>query len=138
MLGCRIFPARLREKDAHKGGIMDEREMAAGLLEIIDQTAYKNSVRKVRKVHVALGARRHVDQALLQEDFAHAARNTVAEGAELKIEILPLRRHCQSCGETFEGEIRDLPCPKCGHPHTEPVSGEEARIVDMEVDPVGV
>ncbi len=117
---------------------MDEREMAAGLLEIIDQAAYKNSVRKVRKVHVALGGCRHVDQELLKQDFASAARNTVAEGAELEIQVLAVRRHCQSCGDTFEGELNDVPCPKCGHPHTEPVSGEEARVVDMEVDPVGV
>jgi hydrogenase nickel incorporation protein HypA/HybF len=117
---------------------MDEHEMATGLLEIIDQTAYKNSVRKVRKVHVAIGGRRHLDQQRFKEDFAHAARNTVAEGAELEIQVLPVRRHCQSCGDTFEGEVRDLPCPKCGHPHTEPVSGEEARVVDMEVDPVEV
>jgi len=117
---------------------MDEHEITTGLLEIIDQAAYKNSVRKVRKVHVALGGCRHVDQAVLKEDFAHAARNTVAEGAELDIQVLPVRRHCQSCGDTFEADVHDLPCPKCGHPHTEPVSGEEARVVDMEVDPVGV
>ena len=117
---------------------MDEHEVASGLLEIIDQAAYKNSVRKVRKVHVAIGGRRGLDQARLKADFANSARNTVAEGAELDIEILPVRRHCQNCGDTFNGDVHDLPCPKCGHPHTEPISGEEAKVVDMEVDPVGV
>ncbi len=117
---------------------MDEHEVATGLLEIIDQAAYKNSVRKVRKVHVAIGGRRHIDQARLKADFAHAARNTVAEGAELEIQVLPVRRHCQSCGASFDGDVRDLPCPKCQHPHTEPISGEEAKVVDMEVELVEV
>ena len=117
---------------------MDEHEITTGLMEIIDQTAYRNSVKRVRKVHVELGGCRIFDPKQLQTDFAHAARNTVAEGAELEIKVLPVRRHCQSCGDTFDGDAHDLPCPHCGHPHTCPVTGEEARVVDMEVELVEV
>ncbi len=113
---------------------MDEHEITTGLLQIIDQTAYRNSVRRVRKVHVALGGRRILDAERLKDDFHRAARNTVADGAELEIQVLPVQRHCQACGATFSADAHDLPCPECGHPHTEPVSGEEARVVDMEVE----
>lgn len=113
---------------------MDEHELTTGLMEIIDQTAYRNAVKRVRKVHVELGGCLAVDQERLKLDFEHATRNTVAEGAELDIQVLPVRRHCQSCGDTFDAGSHDLPCPHCGHPHTFAVTGEEARVVDMEVE----
>jgi Zn finger protein HypA/HybF involved in hydrogenase expression len=48
--------------------------------------------------------------------------------------VLPVRHHCQGCGNNFEASSSEHPCPQCGHPHTEMIGGEELRLLDMEVD----
>lgn len=113
---------------------MTERELANHVLEAVDRIAFTNAVHRVSRVRIAVGGRRHFDFELLDHTFADAARGTVADGATLLVKLLPVTRHCQRCGETFEGSARDLGCRLCGHPHTEPVNGEEVKLLDIEAD----
>lgn len=115
---------------------MEAHEIVSVVLELVDDEAYSHAARRVSRVHLALGGRRAIDLEQLKRDFERSARGTVAEGAELCIEVLPVHRHCQGCGKTFLAEGHDQPCPACGHPHTEPLDGEEARLVDIVVDDV--
>jgi hydrogenase nickel incorporation protein HypA/HybF len=66
--------------------------------------------------------------------FEAVAHGTVAEGAALKVNVLPVRHHCQNCGADFDGSAKDLPCPECEHPHTELMGGEEIRVLEVQVD----
>ncbi|HZR32709.1 MAG TPA: hydrogenase maturation nickel metallochaperone HypA [Terriglobales bacterium] len=113
---------------------MDERELANHVLELVDQAAYRQSVGKVLGVHLAIGGRRVIDLERLSSVFDTVARGTVAEGAALNVKILPVRHHCRNCGADFEGTASDLPCPECGHPVTEPIGGEEIRVLEIQVD----
>ncbi|MBV8207312.1 MAG: hydrogenase maturation nickel metallochaperone HypA [Acidobacteria bacterium] len=113
---------------------MIEHEMVTGLLEIIDHAAYRHSVSRVRTIEIELGGCRHLDADQLKQQFTIAARNTVADGAELHIHVLPVRRRCHACGTNFEADEHDRTCPHCRHPHTEALTGEEARVVAMEVE----
>ena len=113
---------------------MDERELASHVLEIVDQTAYRMAARRVVAVHIAVGGRRPFDLECLRRSFGDAARGTVAEGAQLLVEILPVGHHCQNCGNNFQAEGAEMPCPACGHPRTEMVGGEELRLLDLDID----
>ena len=127
---------------------MVERELAARIVEMVDEAAYRRAVQRVVRVHVELGGRHVLDLEDLQHNFQQAAHATVAEGAELCVRVLPVHRHCRGCGGNFEaarnlrptgantGEAGapDIPCPTCGHPHTEALDGEETRLVDMEIE----
>jgi hydrogenase nickel incorporation protein HypA/HybF len=113
---------------------MDERELAHHVFEILDQAAHRNAVHHVMSVHLALGGRRKVDPDRLRERFDDVARGTVAEGARLKIDVLPVRRRCHNCGAEFDGSDAAVPCPACAHPVTEALDGEQMRVLDIEVD----
>lgn len=113
---------------------MDERELANHVLEIVDNTAYRIAARRVVAVRVAVGGRRPVDLECLRRIFGDAARGTVAEGAQLLVEILPVEHHCQNCGNNFQAEGAERPCPACGHPRTEMVGGEELRLLNLDID----
>lgn len=113
---------------------MDERELANHVLEIVDQTAYRMSARRILAVHLAVGGRRVFNLERLRVTFRKCALGTVAEGAALFVKVLPVRHHCQGCGNNFEASSGEHPCPECGHPHTEMIGGEELRLLDMEVD----
>lgn len=113
---------------------MTERELANHVLEAIDRVAYRNAAHHVSRVRIAVGGRRHFDFELLDHTFADVARGTVADGATLMVKLLPVTRHCLGCGATFDGSARDLGCSRCGHPHTEAMSGEEVTVLDIEVE----
>ncbi len=115
---------------------MDEHELASQVLAAVDDAAYRNSATRISTVHLAVGGRRVLDIDRLQAVFATAARGTVAEGALLSVKILPVRHHCQNCGNNFEASGAERPCPDCGHPHTEMIGGEELRLLDMELTDV--
>ena len=116
------------------GHIMDERELANTVVEIVDRAAYRNGVHNVARVHIAIGGLRVFDLQTLDAAFQTVARGTVAEGARLEVRVLPVTRRCHNCGTNFEAAANDCECPHCGHPHTDPISGEEVRVLDMEVE----
>ena len=113
---------------------MTERELANQVLAAVDHAAYHHSVHHVRRVRIAVGARRHFDFELLDHSFADAARGTVADGAKLLIKLLPVIRHCHGCNRDFEGSANDLGCRYCRHPHTEMLTGEEVKLLAIEVE----
>ena len=113
---------------------MDERELANTVVEIVDRAAYRNGVHHVARVHIAIGGRRVFDLQTLDAAFQTVARGTVAEGARLEVRVLPVTRRCHNCGTNFEAAADDCECPHCGHCHTDPITGEEVRVLDMEVE----
>jgi hydrogenase nickel incorporation protein HypA/HybF len=113
---------------------MDERELAHHILAVVDQTAYRISAHRILGVHLEVGGRRTFDLDRLCTTFSDVAQGTVAEGAQLFVKVLPLTHHCRSCGHNFQASKQDCPCPECDQPHTEPVGGEELRILDLEID----
>lgn len=113
---------------------MDERELANRVVEIIDQAAYRNSVPRILSVRLAIGGRRALDLDRLRATFGDVSRGTVAQGASLLIERLPVRRRCRNCALEFEGMAEEAACPRCDHPYSDPVSGEEVRLLEIEVD----
>ena len=113
---------------------MDERELTNYLLAIVDQTAYRLAARRILGVHLAIGGRRKFDYQALQITFHDAARGTVAEDAQLFVNVLPVRHHCQNCGHDFDATCSECACPECGHPHTKMIGGEEVRLLDLDLD----
>lgn len=113
---------------------MDERELANRVVEIVDRAAYSNAVLHVACVHIAIGGRRAFDLQVLDAAFGTAARGTVAEGARLEVRVLPVTRRCHNCATNFEATASDCECPQCGHPRTDPISGEEVRVLDIQVE----
>ncbi len=115
---------------------MDEREIANHVLAVVDQAAYQNAASRIVGVHLEIGGRRVVDPDRLRAAFADAARGTVAEGARLVVNVLPVRHHCRNCGHDFHASSAESACPECSHPHTEMIGGEELRLLRMELDDV--
>ncbi len=113
---------------------MDEREVANHVFEIVDREAYRAAAQRVLAVSVAIGGEYPLNPEQLQQSFGTITRGTVAEGARLLVDVLPVKRHCRNCGADFESREPDPPCPTCSHPKTEPTSGHEVKVLNIQVE----
>ncbi|BBM88252.1 hydrogenase maturation nickel metallochaperone HypA [Candidatus Uabimicrobium amorphum] len=67
---------------------MHEYSLLADLMRKIQNIAQEQQADKVTLVKVKLGALAHISADHFREHFEHSSNNTVAEGAELEIEVL--------------------------------------------------
>ncbi len=64
--------------------------------------------------------------------FNLISENTIAAGAEIEIESLPVIARCSDCGTLFEVENLMFICPRCQAPALELVSGRELTLLNIE------
>ena len=75
---------------------MHEASLAMDLLRRVREVAEAQGVSKVVVVRLRVGPLLHVSGKHLREHFALASRGTVAEGAELVMEVVGAKEpHCQ-------------------------------------------
>lgn len=67
---------------------MHEASLMNNLMRKIDAVAHEQNASKVVGISVRLGALSHMSASHFREHFAVASQGTLAEGAELKIEVL--------------------------------------------------
>lgn len=89
--------------------------------------------RKVRRVVLEIGALACVVPEALRFGFEACTPGTLAEGAELAIQPRPGRGRCRTCGAEIPLETPATLCV-CGSASIEWLSGQELRIIEMEVD----
>jgi hydrogenase nickel incorporation protein HypA/HybF len=84
------------------------------------------------QVRLRIGKLSTVVPEALSFSFEVIAQGSLAEGAELATEVVPVTAHCKDCGVDFEMESHFFLCPQCGRAVLALVSGKELEIVDIE------
>jgi hydrogenase nickel incorporation protein HypA/HybF len=112
---------------------MHELSLMAGLLRQIEEAALASGAGRVTAVSLKVGELAGVEPALLSGAFDLLAPGTVAEGASLDIEHVPLTAECESCGP-FRVERFRFRCPSCGGAGTRVVAGEDVILESLVVE----
>ncbi|MBD3293641.1 MAG: hydrogenase maturation nickel metallochaperone HypA [Armatimonadia bacterium] len=107
------------------------------------QAAQEQDAERVERVQIALGAMTMIDPEQLEFWLEQVFRGTVAEGAQVQIEQLPLRVRCEACDHEGEVEVPDDPiyhlmpyvpeCPACGSDRLEVLGGDACVVRGMRV-----
>jgi hydrogenase nickel incorporation protein HypA/HybF len=113
---------------------MHELSICQALLTQVETLATQHHAVQVSRVTVRLGPLCGVVPELLQHAFTLAREETVAAQAELLVEDLPIRVHCQTCGAESEATPNHLVCGVCGDWHTKLVSGDEMLLAAVELE----
>ncbi len=113
---------------------MHEFSIVQSLLTLIEQTAQENNAKKVTKVVVQIGVLSGVEPHLLELAFNTFKEGTIAEEAELVMEIEKLRIKCRDCGAKSEKEELNMLCPSCGSLNTQIVAGEDMYLKSLELE----
>ena len=92
---------------------MHEAALAESILKIAVDTADKNSAKKITAVGLKLGDMAGVEIEALNLSFKVLTQDTMAQGAELKINRVPVTAECNKCGKVFEVSHYNFFCPEC-------------------------
>ncbi|MCD6588000.1 MAG: hydrogenase maturation nickel metallochaperone HypA [Candidatus Fermentibacteraceae bacterium] len=112
---------------------MHELSLAVDMVEQLCEVLERENAHRVVELTVVIGAMSGVERVPFEFAFPVAAENTPLEGAEMKIEEVPLVIKCNDCD--LETEIQDpvMICPRCNSVSVEIVRGREFLVKSMEV-----
>jgi len=105
------------------------------ILKIAVNHGEKNGAKRIVRVHLAIGDLTDLIDEWVQRYFDYLAKDSIAEGAELVIERVPIRVLCEECDETYEVDKKamDFSCPSCGEKGAELLSGREFTVKSIEI-----
>jgi hydrogenase nickel incorporation protein HypA/HybF len=115
---------------------MHELPITGEILKIALKHAEMNNVRQVMAIHLQIGKLSDLEDEWIQRYFDYLSKGTIAEGAKLKIERMPIMMQCRACSTSYNADAEkmgNLVCPKCGGKDTTLLSGREYYIKNMEV-----
>ena len=111
---------------------MHEIRIAEDLSAIVLGTARNANLSKVTKVNIIFGKMVQIDPDIFTFAFRETVRNSVAQDAEVDIEIVPVKMKCKVCGSDFQVEENRFACNVCNSTDLEIIHGKELFIKSIE------
>ncbi|MFX1498598.1 MAG: hydrogenase maturation nickel metallochaperone HypA [Promethearchaeota archaeon] len=121
---------------------MHEFAFAYNIFKIAENTAFKYNAKKITEVYLEIGELTLIVPELLKQSFKMATSGSIAEGAELKIEIIPGQIKCRECGKIStvtlneEAQLTGLQlfqCKYCKSKNTEIIEGKKANVKNIKI-----
>jgi hydrogenase nickel incorporation protein HypA/HybF len=113
---------------------MHEMGIAQNILDIALNAANQEGATKVSRINLLAGELRGIVPMQLSFCFSIVAKDSIASGAYLNVEEVPISGHCNDCSADFKVEEYNYLCPKCGSAKVQVTGGTELRIKDIEIE----
>lgn len=113
---------------------MHELAICQSLINQLEAIANERNAQSVSSILVGMGPLSGVEAQLLKNAYPIASAGTVAENAELVIELLPIKVKCNECGSESEAKPNKLVCKQCGNWRTTLISGDELLLLSVELE----
>jgi hydrogenase nickel incorporation protein HypA/HybF len=111
---------------------MHEIRIAEDLSAIVLETAGKENLSQVTKVNISFGQMIQIVPDIFEFAFREMVRSTVAQEAEVNIEIVPVKMKCTNCGSDFQVKENRFACNICRSTDLEIIQGRELFIKSIE------
>ncbi len=111
---------------------MHELSMAESLIGILLDEARNHGIERISKIKLQVGELSAVVPDSLTFCFELVSRDTIAEGAVLEIENIPVVARCDKCDLSFQVQNSVFLCPRCDEPVFELLSGRELSVTSIE------
>ena len=113
---------------------MHELSIAVAVIELIEASAITKKFSRVKTIWLEIGKLSHIETEALEFCFDSVCRQTVAEGAALKIIEVAGLGHCSNCDLDVAIDQLYDPCPVCEGFSVIPNEGTEMRVKKLEVE----
>ena len=114
---------------------MHELPVINSILKVVLKHAVDNNVTKVMAVNLQVGQLSDLEDKWMQQYFDHLSKGGIAEGAQLKIERIPVVMKCSDCNFSYTVDIKNdeaYSCPECKSQKYTMISGREYFIKNLE------
>lgn len=121
---------------------MHEFSFAYQIFKVAEATALKYNSNKITEVYLEIGELTLIVPELLKQSFKMATTGSIAEGAELIIEIIPGHIKCRACGKTSTVSLSEesyltglqlFQCKHCKSKDTEIIDGKKANVRNIKI-----
>ena len=113
---------------------MHELSVCLSLMQQVETIARERNSARVTKITLNIGPLSGVEPDLLRNAYPLAAAGTVAEDAELVMDIADVVVRCSQCNTESTVTPNKLLCGSCGDFRTRVVSGDELILLRVELD----
>lgn len=113
---------------------MHEMSLCEGVLQVLQTEAKTQGFNKVIAVWLEIGDLSSVEPEAMLFSFDVVTKNSLADGAKLKIINVPGSAWCMQCSKNVIVKQRFDECPDCGSYQLQVVSGDEMKIKELEVE----
>jgi hydrogenase nickel incorporation protein HypA/HybF len=121
---------------------MHEFAFAMNIFKVAEATAIKNKAKKITEVYLEIGELTLIVPQLLKQSFKIATTGSIAEGAELVIEVTPGKIKCRECNkistitlseESYLTGLQLFQCQNCESKNTEIIEGKKANVKNIKI-----
>ncbi len=112
---------------------MHEVSIMTQTLEIALDNACQQGANKIHRLKMRIGAMSGVVPEALNFAFGVVTEGTIAQGANLEIEIVPVICFCPHCQIEFQPPDLFYECPQCTHLSNKIIAGREIELTSLEV-----
>ncbi|NNJ96789.1 MAG: hydrogenase maturation nickel metallochaperone HypA [Gammaproteobacteria bacterium] len=113
---------------------MHELAICQALINQIESIAAERNAIRAVSIVIGMGPLSGVEAQLLEHAYPVASAGSVADGAELVIEKLPVRVRCTQCDKESDVSPNKLICKHCGDWRTTLLSGDELMLMSVELE----
>ena len=113
---------------------MHELSVCLALLQQVERVAREHNARSIDRIVVRVGPLSGVEPDLLKNAYPIAVAGTIAEDAELEIEIADILVRCSRCEAESRATVNKMLCAECGDYRTILVSGDEMILQRVELE----
>jgi hydrogenase nickel incorporation protein HypA/HybF len=113
---------------------MHELTITESILKIVVSEAEKHRATRVALIRLKVGEMTHVDPSSVEFYLEIMGKGTIAEGARVEADLVPLRAICRHCSDEFAVIESRFTCPSCGSGQTDVVAGRELYVDSIEIE----
>ena len=113
---------------------MHELSVTESIIDIAQRHAQQAGAARILRIHLVIGELSSIVDDSVQFYFDFLAKDTLAAGAQLVFQRLPVTVRCAACEHTWQPADADWTCPQCGQARAEVIAGLEFYVDSIEVD----
>ena len=113
---------------------MHELPVTESILNITLRHAKTHHAKKVTDIYLVLGDWSTIIDNSVQFNWDILSENTIAQGAKLHFERIPVELVCLDCATIYSPTDKELVCPNCGSTKIKITKGDEFNIDSIEIE----
>jgi len=103
------------------------------IVDTVEKEREKQQADAVESIELDIGMLSGVEMDAFYFAWNAGVNKTILQKTRLKINRPPAKAKCSSCGHVFAAASSFDPCPECGNPFCDVISGKELRIKRLTV-----